>query len=324
MCGIVYSNVTFTKKSIKDGGYEDIMQIFLSYSWKQEEIANQLCSFFESLKSFGVEIVRDKDRLHYMQNIKDFMKTINKTDFAVLIISDEYLESENCMYEISELMRLAEYKDRILVLLSKKTKIFTYSDRLKYIKYWQEKYEELSKVINEAGLEDYNREEADKNLRKYNNIRNNISQFLETISELNLITFEWVFEYNMFVKMLEYLRIDSLVESDIYYVLAVTKSIAWGRNECIWWSQENKYTSRISNAKKFDRREIDNWLTGTALNTEYKVKKYVAIPTILIDEIGSEIIPFSDYYLDGIRRKKDMLVGNKEIFLSKEELKIYG
>lgn len=300
------------------------MQIFLSYSWKQEEIANQLCSFFEPLKETGVEIIRDKDRLKYMQNIKDFMKNINKTDYAVLIISDEYLESENCMYEISELMRLEEYKERILVLLSKKTKIFTYKDRLKYIQYWQEHYKNLNKLISESGIEDYNREEADKNLRKYNNIRNNISQFLETISELNLITYEYTFEYSMFAKMLEYLKIRLLAESDIYYVLAITKSIAWGRNECIWWGQDNKYTSRISEAKKFDRHKIDSWFMGTAINTEYEAKKYVAIPTILIDAINSEIIPFSDYYLDSIRRKKNMLSGNKGIYLSQKELEIYG
>lgn len=299
------------------------MQIFLSYNWKQSNIADEICSYFKTLESSGVEIVRDKDRLTYMQDIKAFMKNIKKSDFAVLIISDEYLESENCMYEISELMHLEDYKDRILVLLSKNTQIFNYADRLKHIKFWNDKYSNLNEIVNEAGLEAFNRVEADENLRKYNNIRNNISPFLEMVSNLNLIRFEHSFEYYMFLDMLKYLGIDSPYDESSYYVLAITKSIAWGRNECIWWSKDDSYTGKLSNAKVFCKEEIDKLFSGLPVAQEHKKKKYVAIPKILIDANGTELLPFSDYYLDSLRRKKNMLIGNVHIYLSEDELKIY-
>ncbi len=41
------------------------------------------------------------------------MKSIRNQDYVILIISDYYLKSKNCMFEVTEIMKEQEYKDRI-------------------------------------------------------------------------------------------------------------------------------------------------------------------------------------------------------------------
>lgn len=41
------------------------------------------------------------------------MQSNHGMDYIILIISDSYLKSKNCMYEVMEMMRDSEYKDKI-------------------------------------------------------------------------------------------------------------------------------------------------------------------------------------------------------------------
>ena len=45
------------------------------------------------------------------------MQSIGKHDYVIMLISDSYLKSSNCMYEVMEVMRDRQYKDRILFIL---------------------------------------------------------------------------------------------------------------------------------------------------------------------------------------------------------------
>lgn len=45
------------------------------------------------------------------------MQTIKEQDYVLSLISDAYLKSKNCMYEICELMRDRNYMDRLLFIV---------------------------------------------------------------------------------------------------------------------------------------------------------------------------------------------------------------
>lgn len=60
---------------------------------------------------------RDIRGLKFKDSIKSFMDSIGRHDFVISIISDNYLKSVNCMYEISEVMRLREYKEKMLLVI---------------------------------------------------------------------------------------------------------------------------------------------------------------------------------------------------------------
>lgn len=106
------------------------MKIFLSYCWKDESIADSVEKTFNEK---GINLVRD---LRYKSSIKEFMKPIRKGDFSFIIISEDYLKSLNCMYEMGEFIKDESYKDRILLIVKKGTNIFNAIGRLEYSIYW--------------------------------------------------------------------------------------------------------------------------------------------------------------------------------------------
>lgn len=159
------------------------MKIFISYSWSDDELANDIDNKFAKI---GINLVRDRRDLKYKSSIKEFMKQIRQGDFALIIISDNYLKSSNCMYEVTEFIKDENYKERILPILKNDAKIFKAIERNQYIRYWQNEYmklkEELSD-IDEANKIDYIRE-----LIRYEKIQRELPDFMSNISDMNLIT----------------------------------------------------------------------------------------------------------------------------------------
>lgn len=117
------------------------MKIFLSYSWKDKDLADDIDKKFESI---GISLLRDVRDIGYTQSIKEYMKKIRKSDFAMVIISDDYLKSINCMYEMLEFIKDESYKKRILPIIKTNACIFDSNDRISYIKYWENRFEELN------------------------------------------------------------------------------------------------------------------------------------------------------------------------------------
>jgi len=72
-------------------------KIFLSYCHKDKEIADRLDKFFITK---NILLTRDvRDALPYSNLIK-YMKTIRDHDYVIPLISDAYLKSTNCMFEV--------------------------------------------------------------------------------------------------------------------------------------------------------------------------------------------------------------------------------
>ena len=70
------------------------------------------------------------------------MQSIPKMDYMILLISDAYLKSANCMYEVLEVMRDRQYQDKIFPAVVH-TGIYKPAIRASYVKHWQAEYEEL-------------------------------------------------------------------------------------------------------------------------------------------------------------------------------------
>ena len=74
-------------------------EIFISYAWggESETIANQLD---QALQEKGITIVRDRRDLGYKGRIKAFMEQIGRGRCVIVVISEIYLKSRNCMFEL--------------------------------------------------------------------------------------------------------------------------------------------------------------------------------------------------------------------------------
>lgn len=192
----VQQEIDILIKKEKILGSQENMRIFLSYSWNDKPLADSIDKKFS--KS-GITLIRDQRDVKYRKSIKEFMKTIRLADFVVLIISDSYLKSMNCMYEIAELTKDYNYRDRILPVIKNDVHIFTSEGQVEYIQYWQDEYKKKEKSAKK--LEELNRMEIVKDLIRIERIMRDLPVFMKNISDMNLIKCGNSINNTDFVKM---------------------------------------------------------------------------------------------------------------------------
>lgn len=101
--------------------------------------------------------------------------------FAVLLISDSYLKSVNCMYEVLEIMKEVEYRRRIFPAIID-TNIYSTEEQIKYVKYWEKRVEILKK--NLMGLGYTNGLAFGQELKKSEDIARSVAEFLVNIADM--------------------------------------------------------------------------------------------------------------------------------------------
>lgn len=128
------------------------VSLFISYSWNDTNFVDK---FDGELQKYGYDIVRDIRDAEYAQNIKEFMKKIRRTDYSIIVLSDNFLKSENCMREILEFIKDDDYRNRIIpVILDSAKDIWELDKGIQYTIYWKDREdkfkEQLSKIDEES------------------------------------------------------------------------------------------------------------------------------------------------------------------------------
>jgi len=162
------------------------IKIFLSYSHNDINIADNVDKFFHSK---NILLTRDvRDTFPY-SSIKKFMDTIRDHDYVIILISDAYLKSINCMYEVIQFIKEKNYIKRTFpIIIDNKAQIFDRSKHSEYIRYWQGKYVEFKAKIN--AIQTIGTFTLYKELDKIEKIQSNIGDFLDKITDLNCVTLE--------------------------------------------------------------------------------------------------------------------------------------
>ena len=155
-------------------------EIFLSYCWQDEKIAADIYSYLS--KYPNIDVHKDTIKIKKWESIKDYMQKVESVDFAVLLISDAYLRSRNCMYEVLELMRDRKYKDKIFPAVISK-EIYKPAVIASYVKYWQDQQQELEDQL--CGVKLQNLGKLNRELKVIQDITSNIADFLDLIGDLN-------------------------------------------------------------------------------------------------------------------------------------------
>jgi DNA-binding winged helix-turn-helix (wHTH) protein len=160
--------------------------VFVSYAWEgeSERIVDELeLAFAKS----GIKIVRDKKDLEYKGSIKGFEQRIGQGQCIILVISDKYLRSEHCMYELVEIEKNQRLHERIFPIVLEDARIFKPVENLVYIRDWDKKIEELDQAIRQVGIIT-NLAESTSALGKYTSIRASFDHLSELLRDLNALT----------------------------------------------------------------------------------------------------------------------------------------
>jgi internalin A len=135
---------------------------YISYAWgddrapegrAREEVVDRLCA---AAASQGREILRDKNVLGFGDSISTFMRRIGAGDRVFVILSEKYLRSPHCMFELSEVWRTSKHEGedflkRIRIYALPDAKVWEPEDWADWAIYWKEKHDALDRRAREHG-----------------------------------------------------------------------------------------------------------------------------------------------------------------------------
>ncbi len=203
------NNPTIEGLSDEKKGKQEAHTLFLSYCQVDSIIADFIEENIKKISNNKIHISRDI-RLEYRASFKEFMHSIHTHDFVLCLVSDNYLKSFACMYEVGEIISDPNFKDKILfVILDEsareyyldKARDFVAADiyeneekRLKYIHYWKEKYNALNQEINSIKDNEATMR-AVQSLKEIGRIyRNDIQEFLAYLAQHNGKSFQTLYD----------------------------------------------------------------------------------------------------------------------------------
>jgi len=157
--------------------------VFLSYSWANSEAAERI---YIDLSQIGIKVTKDNHRLEYKDDLQKFMQGIRNADFAILLISEDYLRSVNCMYEACQLLKEQEVQKKILPVIVDGTSIYKSENRIDLIRYWQEVISALQAKL--AGIEPTLAIDTYRDLKAMNEILQLIDGFIKLMTSMLLTT----------------------------------------------------------------------------------------------------------------------------------------
>ncbi len=165
-----------------------VQQVFISYAWggESELVADEIHAL---LTANTIRLIRDKSDLGFKGLIREFMEKIGQGNLVILIISDKYLKSKNCMFELLEVAKKGEFHNRIFPVVLTDADIYDSLGLITYLKYWDQKIKELNANVKELdNLADTRKVQEDINL--YTDIRGAIDDLAGKISDMNTLTLE--------------------------------------------------------------------------------------------------------------------------------------
>lgn len=143
----------------------------------------------KKLKENDCNVLIDTESIRYKGSLSKFMKRIGQGEYVVLIISDKYLRSEYCMFEVLELLKNKDFNDRIFPIVLEDADIYNPKKIIDYVNHWQKKYDSLNESIQDLKNMDNAGVIFDK-LNLYSEIRRVIATFSTIIGDMIVINVE--------------------------------------------------------------------------------------------------------------------------------------
>jgi internalin A len=162
-------------------------EVFISYKWggAREALVDEIQSTMEER---GVLVTRDKDEVRYRDSIQEFMQRLGAGKCVILILDRDYLQSKNCMLELTEIASRPEFASHVYPIVMPDARIFDPVGRLGYVKFWEDQRATLDHAMRQVGQEYLQGVREDLDL--YEKIRNMIPGIMDVLADMNTLTSE--------------------------------------------------------------------------------------------------------------------------------------
>ena len=128
----------------------------------------------------------DEYDIKYRDNIQEYEDEIGASDMVVMFVISEYLESLDCMYEMTQLFKKGNVSQRVFPIVDL-GKLPRNGDGLAEIqKYWQAEIDRKKSTLNGSATSNFILDE----IKKINNILKTLDDFWEYIVHINTCKYE--------------------------------------------------------------------------------------------------------------------------------------
>jgi len=160
-------------------------EVFVSYAWNAESsaIVDRLQG---ALGQHGIQLRRDREEVRYKDSIRDFMRRIGQGKAVVVVISEKYLQSENCMFEMVEVAKAQGLRERIFPIVLADAGIYKATGRIRYVRYWEKQIQELDEALKTVRGDNLVKLQEDLNV--YAEIRRLFDDIAGTLRDMNALT----------------------------------------------------------------------------------------------------------------------------------------
>ena len=168
-------------------------EYFVSYAWgdttpggrDRERVVDHICAAAEER---GITILRDKKVLGLGERISKFMQRLGQSDRVFVILSDKYLKSHYCMYELFEIWRNCrqneqEFLSHIRVFALPDAKIWSPLERARVAAHWREESGQLETLVNAHGF-DLLSEKDYRHYKLMKDFSSHIGDILTTVADI--------------------------------------------------------------------------------------------------------------------------------------------
>jgi hypothetical protein len=135
-------------------------RVYISYAWgdptpegqRRGQLVDNLC---QALSASGISVLIDREQVKPGERISAFMDAISKGDTIIVVISDRYLKSEFCMYELNGIWTRACHDEhlflaRVIPLALPDARLKTTPDFLARGEYWLTQQRDLESRMEES------------------------------------------------------------------------------------------------------------------------------------------------------------------------------
>jgi internalin A len=162
-----------------------VPEVFVSYAWTAESSAF-VDRLQQALGAQGIRLLRDREEVRYKDSIRDFMRRIGQGKCVVVVVSEKYLKSENCMFELVEIEKARGLRDRIFPIVLPDANVYKAAGRVGYVRYWEEQRRELDDALKTVPGDNLTELQADLNV--YAEIRRLFDGIAGTLRDMNALT----------------------------------------------------------------------------------------------------------------------------------------
>ena len=186
------------------------MRIYISYSWKQPAMSIVKHWLCPCLKQSNIDYSIDVKDCGYGHDIEAFEREIGQADNVLVVLSNSYFYSLNCMYELALIIKNGIVSNRVrLVNLEDFSR--TYDMYRKVYDNWCYNALQLQQNLSK---DEYRDRPLLNELEKVNTILTHFDKAWEYIQKINTLSFEQL-SANQFQKLITHIRGELLLYDDI-------------------------------------------------------------------------------------------------------------